>query len=540
MHPLTVYALGFAVVGWALYRFAIALAKRDAKYNPQGLPGPTLIPWVGRIHDLPIDYMWLKFYEWSQKYGPIYRTKMLGANFIIISDEKVCDEILTKKAKIYSDRPEIKSLFDAKSTYGSMEYLPLMGRNKYWARQRKFTHSYLMESTNHRYYGIMELEAKRWMYRLVTDPDNFGFSLEDMASKVMCQLTWDDHTVSEQLTPSAWGLLTQMSPAGPITNVLTPLWDWLPQPINPWKIAERKRHDEQQAWWMDRLVATRKRVEKGKQRTCYTRTYLETAEKTALSGDYEASSVIGMMALVGIFTVAGPLYYFLVSMVHHPEWQKKCQEEIDAVCGQRPPTLADMPSLPVLRACIKETMRWRPNVPTGVAHELEEDDWHKGYFIPKGTRILPLDYAFLHNPVKYPDPWNFRPERWLEPGWPTYEPDLTKFPSIMGMTSFGWGQRQCLGQSITRDETVVACGALLWSFNMKRKVDPRTGKEIEVPTDKSNSLLIVKPDPFQMAFEPRSATRKQQIIDEWKAAEAEDAKERAAFLAAAEQKEVLV
>ena len=110
----------------------------------------------------------------------------------------------------------------------------------------------------------------------------------------------------------------------------------------------------------------------------------------------------------------------------------------------------------------------------------------------------------------------------------------------MGMTSFGWGQRQCLGQSITRDETVVACGALLWSFNMKRKVDPRTGKEIEVPTDKSNSLLIVKPDPFQMAFEPRSATRKQQIIDEWKAAEAEDAKERAAFLAAAEQKEVLV
>lgn len=222
-----------------------------------------------------------------------------------------------------------------------------------------------MESTNHRYYGIMEHEAKRWIYRLLQDPDNFGFSLEDMASKVMCLLTWDDHTISEQLTPSAWGLLTQMSPAGPITNVLTPLWDWLPQPINPWKIAERKRHDEQQAWWMDLLVTTRKRVEKGKQRRCYTRTYLETAEKTAISGDYEASSVIGMMALVGVFTVAGPLYYFLVAMIHHPEWQKKCQEEVDRVCGNRPPLLSEMPQLPILRACIKETMRWRPNVPTG-------------------------------------------------------------------------------------------------------------------------------------------------------------------------------
>lgn len=129
MHPLTIYAVGFAAVAWAFYQFAVALGKRNAKYNPQGLPGPTLLPWIGRIHDLPIDYMWLKFYEWSQKFGPIYRTKMLGANFIIISDEDVCEEILTKKAKIYSDRPEIKSLFDAKSTYGSMEYLPLMGRN---------------------------------------------------------------------------------------------------------------------------------------------------------------------------------------------------------------------------------------------------------------------------------------------------------------------------------------------------------------------------------------------------------------------------
>jgi cytochrome P450 len=106
-------------------------------------------------------------------------------------------------------------------------------------------------------------------------------------------------------------------------------------------------------------------MEKGKQRPCFTRQFLETAEKTSISGDHEASSVIGMMALVGIFTVAGPLYYFLIAMVHHPEWQIKCQEEIDTACAGRLPTLEDMPNLPILRACIKETMRWRPTVPTG-------------------------------------------------------------------------------------------------------------------------------------------------------------------------------
>lgn len=74
--------------------------------------------------------MWLKFKEWSDIYGPIYRTKMLGANFIVISDESVAEDILVKRGKINSDRPEIRSLFDPKSTHGSMEYLPLMGRNR--------------------------------------------------------------------------------------------------------------------------------------------------------------------------------------------------------------------------------------------------------------------------------------------------------------------------------------------------------------------------------------------------------------------------
>jgi cytochrome P450 len=135
--------------------------------------------------------------------------------------------------------------------------------------------------------------------------------------------------------------------------------------MNPWKIAEKKRHDEQQEWWMERLLRTRRLMAEGKQRPCFTRTFLETAEKTNISGDYEASCVLGMMALVGIFTVAGPLYYFLVAMIKHPEWQIECQEEVDKACGGRMPTLADMERLPVLRACIKETMRWRPNVPTG-------------------------------------------------------------------------------------------------------------------------------------------------------------------------------
>lgn len=103
------------------------------------------------------------------------------------------------------------------------------------------------------------------------------------------------------------------------------------------------------------------------------------------------------------------------------------------------------------------------------------------------------------------------------------------------MTSFGWGQRTCLGQTVTRDETLVACGGLLWAFNLVRKLDNQ-GRPIDPPLNKSNSLLIIKPDPFEMAFEPRSAERKADIIRNWEETDAHDKAERSAFAAAAAKK----
>jgi hypothetical protein len=98
------------------------------------------------------------------------------------------------------------------------------------------------------------------------------------------------------------------------------------------------------------------------------------------------------------------------------------------------------------------------------------------------------------------------------------------------MTSFGWGQRQCLGQTLTQDELIVACGALAWAFNLRRKTDPNTGVEVPVPLDKSNSLLIIRPDPFSMAFEPRSEKRKEEALRIWSQAQRDDIAARMAFL----------
>lgn len=51
--------------------------------------------------------------------------------------------------------------------------------------------------------------------------------------------------------------------------------------------------------------------------------------------------------------------------------------------------------------------------------------------------------------------------------------------------------------------------------------------------DASNSLLIVKPDPYELDFEPRSEVRKQEMRANWAQSDAQDKKERADFVTAA-------
>jgi hypothetical protein len=128
MHPIPLLVAAILFLVFVVH--SLLNRRTSAKPRDDELPGPTLIPLIGRIHDLPIQYMWLKFKEWADIYGPIYKTEMLGAKFIIVSDEVIAEELLVKRAKIYSDRPMVRSLFDSKSTHGSMEYLPLMGKNR--------------------------------------------------------------------------------------------------------------------------------------------------------------------------------------------------------------------------------------------------------------------------------------------------------------------------------------------------------------------------------------------------------------------------
>lgn len=95
------------------------------------------------------------------------------------------------------------------------------------------------------------------------------------------------------------------------------------------------------------------------------------------------------MLEAGSDTTAATLVAFVQAMVLYPEAQKRAQEEIDRVVGQdRLPNMDDEMSLPFVRGCVKESLRWMPTNILGVPHAVTKDDEYMGYNIPKGAGIV--------------------------------------------------------------------------------------------------------------------------------------------------------
>ncbi|KAJ3568580.1 hypothetical protein NPX13_g6376 [Xylaria arbuscula] len=109
-----------------LYIWRLRIAKGKIPPGARPLPGPRCYPIIGRIHDVPVKSSWIKFYEWSKEYGPIYKTEVFGTVHVWISSEQVAHDLLARRAAIYSDRPQIPNLPDNR-TKG--DYLALTGRN---------------------------------------------------------------------------------------------------------------------------------------------------------------------------------------------------------------------------------------------------------------------------------------------------------------------------------------------------------------------------------------------------------------------------
>ena len=115
------------------------------------------------------------------------------------------------------------------------------------------------------------------------------------------------------------------------------------------------------------------------------------------------------------------------------------------------------------------------------------------------------------DPEMFPDGDSFNPGRYLDPAYPTYKEPLTQYPSIAGMSQFGFGRRTCQGVPIVEQDLYLSMGGIAWALDLRKRRDPATGKEVPVDTMDYTPLLIAKPRKFQFEASPRSDQKLAQL-----------------------------
>jgi len=105
---------------------------------------------------------------------------------------------------------------------------------------------------------------------------------------------------------------------------------------------------------------------------------------------WKARNVNFIFFFLAVHQTTSSITTFLLTMVLFPEVQKRVQAELDSVVGRkRLPTFEDRASLPYLEATIKESLRFHPPTPLGIAHRLSEDDVVQGK--NQSTYLPPVD-----------------------------------------------------------------------------------------------------------------------------------------------------
>ncbi|RYP00888.1 hypothetical protein DL766_002849 [Monosporascus sp. MC13-8B] len=515
-------ALVPAIVLLSLVLFALHLRKeisyrRRIPAGARRLPGPKC-----RVHDIP-EQSWLKFYEWNKEYGPIYQMEMFGDVHIWISSEKIAHELLSRRAPIYSDRPVIPNLPDNRT---SGDYLALQGRTDTWKRQRKLATQLMAVSANAALHKYPTAERDRFLYLLSRNPSQYREAVEQFTTRTISRLSWGSPYPAAVLRETTMGLLETISPAGALPNVI-PWLAHLPAFLSPWQRKENARHAREAALFKGNVRYVHDRLEEGSAKPSFVRTYIATLAKSPADAakwgsEAEATYVVGQMAIAGALTIGAPIQSFILAMLHYPEWLKKLQDEIDRVCDDgRCPQWEDREKLHMLRAVVKEVIRWRPPVPTGIPHALEKDDVYEGYFIPAGATIHALEWGMTRNEETYPDPETFNPDRWLNPKYPTYKEPLTVYPNLNGFSQFGFGRRTCQGVPIVDQDLFLVMGGLAWAFNIRKKRRP-DGTEVPVHWNDNTPLLIAKPKPFEFDVEVRDDQKRDILQRMWEDARWED------------------
>ncbi|KAJ7184917.1 cytochrome P450 [Mycena filopes] len=483
--------------------FALIRRLRTTRSRLPLPPGPPKLPLVGNLFNLPLEFQWKTFTEWSQKYdSDIIHLSLAGQSIVVLSSWGAADDLLEKRSSIYSDRAFFPMLLDLMEWHFN---IVLMKYGPKWRIHRRLFGQMFNSREARKFHPVEATATRGLLRRLLHNPEEFRRDIRHMAGEVIMALTYGIEVLP--VNDPYISLAQETVHAGAAATVPGQFWvDFIPllKYIPAWvpgagfkRLAGEWRELGRRSKEVP-FAQVKKQMAAGTATHSFSSQALQNlaeSENPYYTEETVQSTAV-MMYLAGSDTTVAALLTFVLAMLANPEAQRKAQLEIDSVTGRtRLPGFSDEDNLPYVSATVKEVLRWRPVTPLGVPHFLPVQDEYRGFRLPANSIIIGNVWAILRNETMYPDPDAFNPERFLRDG--KLDPDV-RDPQV----AFGFGRRICPGRYMATSSIWVTVANILAAFDItKPKGDD--GRLIE-PTYEYLSELISPPAPFKCSIRPRS------------------------------------
>ncbi|XP_075057394.1 cytochrome P450 2K1-like [Mixophyes fleayi] len=428
-------------------------------------PGPTPLPFIGNMHIIDMAKPTSTFIKLSKKYGSVFSVQLGLEKMVILCGYDTVKDALINYAEEFSERPDSPLFAETSRGYGVA-----FAHGENWKVMRRFALSTLRD------YGMGkksienkindECECLMQIFRSYEGKpfDNLTIINTAVANIIVSILLghrykYDDPTILRLMRVNNENSNILESPMVMLYNSYPSVIGWLPGSHRTFL----KNRNEMQEFIRETFTKQKKELDINDQKNVIESFLAKQQEgkpeSTLYYHDDNLTELVVNLFTAGMETITTTLRWGLLLMMKYPEIQKKVQNEIERVIGSAQPQTEYRKEMPYTDAVIHEIQRFCDIIPGNLPHATSQDVTFRGYFIPKGTIVMPVLSSVLRDKAYFEKPEEFYPEHFLD--------SEGHFKKNEAFIPFSLGKRSCIGENLSKAELFVFFTTLLQNFTFQ-------------------------------------------------------------------------
>ncbi|XP_059827071.1 cytochrome P450 2K1-like isoform X1 [Hypanus sabinus] len=454
---LLIYSL---IVIFLLYIFIGLGGKSQLNYPP----GPTPLPVIGNLHQLDLKRLYKSLVELSEKYGSVYSVKLGPEKVVVLAGYNTVRNALINYADEFLGRPDVPIMNVLKEGSGVV-----WSNGEPWKQMRRFTLSTLRDfGMGKRSIEDKIIEEAGFLMERIRSfkgqPFDTDIIINFATANIICSIVFGNRFEYDDTTFLTIGNLVHESfrlLGSPMVQVYNayPFLSFLPG-----SHKEICTHFTKLKMCLKDIIEAKHQEMNENDIRSFIDTYIKKQkEESENPGTYfhEKNLLITTsdLFIAGMGTTATTIRWAMYIMIKYPDIQKRVQEEVDRVIGsERSVRMEDRRHMPYTDAVIHEVQRFANIAPLGIPRTTTVDINFQGYFIPKGTYIIPLLASVLYDKTQWEKPEMFNPGHFLDASG--------KFVKRDAFIPFSTGRRICPGETLAKVELFLFFVTLLQKFDL--------------------------------------------------------------------------